>query len=71
VQEKVPVVTDKLLDAGSAYPQDGVIACEIVTGRKNTAGKMIFTVDTLKPWDVATLEGTTQFDVFEEQLTEL
>jgi hypothetical protein len=71
VQDKVPIVTDKLLDANSAYPQDGIIACEIVNERKNTDEKIIVTVDTSRPWGVDTIEGITQFDLFEEQLTEL
>ncbi|OQP59494.1 hypothetical protein A3860_37280 [Niastella vici] len=70
VQEKVLVVTQKNLDANSEYPQDGVIAYEIVSERKNAAGKTIVTLDTSKPWDIDTTEGLTQFDLFEEQLTE-
>ncbi|MEO6723233.1 MAG: hypothetical protein ABIN67_22900 [Ferruginibacter sp.] len=31
VQDKVPIVTEKYLDANSKYPQDGIIACEIVS----------------------------------------
>lgn len=30
VRDRVPAVTEKDLDANSEYPQDGVIACEIV-----------------------------------------
>lgn len=68
---KVPVITPENLDANSIYPQDGIIACEIVNTRKNQDGKIIVTVDASKPWGIDTIEGITQFDIFEEQLIEL
>jgi hypothetical protein len=33
--------------------------------------KTVFTVNTVKPWGVETIDGITEFDLFEEQLTEL
>jgi hypothetical protein len=70
VQDKVPIVTEKYLDANSEYPQDGIIACEIVKEWKDSNGQKIFTVNTSKPWGVDTVDGLTEFDMFEEQLTE-
>lgn len=70
VHDKVPIVTTKYLNANSEYPQNGVIACEVVREWKDDNGKTVFTVDTSKPWVVETIEGIAQFDVFEEQLTE-
>jgi hypothetical protein len=32
--EKVPVVTLENLDVSSTYPQSGIIACQIVEGKK-------------------------------------
>jgi hypothetical protein len=60
VQDKVHIVTKKYLDANSNYPQDGVIACEIVKEWKNSQGQKIFTVNTSKPWGVDTTDGLTQ-----------
>ncbi len=71
VQDKVPIVTEKFLDANSEYPQDGVIACEIVNEWKDTNGRKIFKVNTSTPWGVDTINGLTEFEVFEEQLVEL
>ncbi len=71
VVDKVPIVTDKYLDANSEYPQDGVIACEIVKKWEDANGKTVFTVSIAKPWGVATIEGLTEFKLFEEQLTDL
>lgn len=71
VQDKVPIVTEKFLDANSEYPQDGIIACEIVNEWQDTSGRKILKVNTSKPWDVDTINGLTEFDVLEEQLVEL
>ena len=71
VQDKVPIVTDKDLDASSEYPQKGLIACEIVSEWKDSNGQKIFKVNTSKPWGVDTIAGLTEFDVLEEQLIEL
>jgi hypothetical protein len=71
IQDKVPVVTDKHLDANSEYPQEGIIACEIVNERNDSNGQKIFTINTSKPWGIETIDGLTEFDVLEEQLLEL
>ena len=70
VHEKIPIVTDKDLDENSKYPQEGIIACEVINEWKDITGKLIFTVNTEKPWGVNTIEGLTKFDLLEEQLTE-
>lgn len=71
VQDKVPIVTEKDLAANSEYPQDGVIACEIIKEWKDKDERTIFTVTTEKPWAVDTIDGLTEFDILEEQLIEL
>lgn len=71
VQDKVPIVTKKDLDANSDYPQDGVIACEIIKQWVDKDNRTIFTVTTERPWSVDTIDGLTEFDVIEEQLTEI
>jgi hypothetical protein len=71
VQDKVPIVTEKNLNANSEYPQDGVIACELMKEWKDANGRNIFTVNTAKPWGVDTINGLTEFDLLQEQLTEL
>lgn len=70
VQEKVPIVTDKYLDANSSYPQEGIIACKVIKKWKDKDGRSIFTVDTEKPWGVDTIEGLTQFDLLDQQIVE-
>jgi hypothetical protein len=70
VQDKVPIVTDKYLDANSIYPQEGVIACEVVKKWKDKDGRLISTVDTTRPWGIDTIEGLTQFDFLDLQIVE-
>jgi hypothetical protein len=71
VQDKVPIVTEKHLDADSYYPQDGFIACELLKERKDQDGRKIFTITTERPWAVDTIDGLMEFDVTEDQLIEL
>lgn len=71
VLEKIPVVTDKYLDINSAYPQDGVIACEVIEEGESLNGQKIFKINTANPWGVETIDGFTEFAVFEEQIIEL
>ena len=71
VQDKVPIVTEKYLDANSEYPQDGVIACDVLKVSVDKSDRTIFTVDTSRPWGVETIDGLTKFDLLKDQLTEI
>lgn len=71
VREKVPVVTEKNLDANSEYPQDGFIAFELIRKWTDPDGRTIYKVNTDKPWYVETMEGLTEFDILEEQTVEV
>ena len=71
VQDKVPILTEKYLDANSEYPQDGVIACEIIKQRVDNNNRTVFAVTTEKPWSVDTIDGLTEFDILEELLTDI
>lgn len=68
VEEKVPVVIAKDLDANSHYPQEGGIDCEILKKWEDKDGRIIFTVDTVKPWDIDTIEGVQRFDLLGGQI---
>jgi len=71
VQDKVPILTDKDLDTNSEYPQDGVIAFEFIKTWTDQDGRTIYKINTEKPWGVETIKGLTEFDILEEQITEL
>ena len=64
--EKVPVVTDEALDAESDFPQEGVIACEILRRSGGTVH-----VHTDHPWGVAFDDGETEFVVPEGLMIEI
>jgi hypothetical protein len=71
IQDKVPIFTDKYLSENSDYPQDGIIACELIKKWTDRDGRKIFTIATDKVWAVNTIESVTEFDLLEEQLTNL
>jgi hypothetical protein len=68
VHEKVPVVTIKNLNANSIYPQEGIIACQVIKEWEDKDGRLIITVDTASPWDIDTTEGLKQFDLLALQI---
>jgi hypothetical protein len=66
--EKVPIVTAKQLWTDSEYPQPGWIACTVLQSKPDPSGRLVLTIDTNSPWAVESVEGTTVFEVFAEQL---
>ena len=69
--EKVPVVTEAALDKLSDYPQDGLIACDIVKAWHDERGRSLVTVDTSQAWGIAAVGGESQFDVLASQINGL
>jgi hypothetical protein len=63
--EKVPVVTDKLLEAESIYPQPGVLTCELICYEENFA-----LISTIKPWGIESVNGETTFKVSRDLLVD-
>jgi hypothetical protein len=70
-EEKVPIVSDENLDAGSAYPRPGFIGCQVVGTRVPSDGRKLIIVDTEQPWAIESKTGQTRFEVLDEQLIEL
>jgi hypothetical protein len=68
--DKVPIFTEANLDAGSSYPQPGVLDCEVMREWTDGNGRRICTVNTEKPWGVAALTGETQFEVVAHHVSE-
>ena len=68
--EKTAVVSAKDLDAQTAYPQTGVIACEILSSSRDATGREMVLVDTERPWGVESIDGSTRFEVFAASLVE-
>lgn len=68
--EKTAVVSADLLESRTAYPQPGIIACEILGQSRDSDGREVFLVDTERPWGVAAIDGSTQFQVFSTSIVE-
>jgi hypothetical protein len=67
--EKTAVVTGGSLTAETSYPRPGRIACEILSSRKDAAGRTIVLVDTERPCGVESVDGETKFEVLHATLT--
>jgi hypothetical protein len=65
--EKVPVITQSELDLNSQYPQDGFVACEILT--RLQSGNIV-KVDTSNPWGISAEGGGTIFDMHSSQIVD-
>ncbi len=61
--EKVSVVTAEDLDADSKYPTPGVVSCEVLGRYQNEKGQELAHVSTVKPWDIESTEGLSEFTV--------
>jgi hypothetical protein len=71
IQEKIPVVSDRLLDEKCEYPVAGIVACELLRKWTDNEGRRLLKISTKKPWDIETVEGLNEFDLLEEHLIEL
>jgi hypothetical protein len=69
-EEKVPIVTKHDLDARSAYPCDGMIACTVISTHRDDEDREIVTVDTERPWGIESRSGQVRFEVLREQIVE-
>ena len=66
--DKCVTFTQEPISEGMAFPQPGVLACELVREWIDEQGRSRCLIDTEKPWDVAARDGETRFEVFKEQL---
>jgi len=68
--EKTAIVSAENLDAGTSYPQPGVIACEIIGRSRDVTEREIVLIDTERPWCVESVDGSMRFEVPPESLIE-
>lgn len=71
IEEKIPVVTADHLNENSEYPQDGVVACQMIKEWEDKDGRKLVTIDIDKPWAIETIDGLTQFDILKKNLVEI
>ena len=68
ILEKVPVVSSEDITAHSAFPVRGHVACEVLSQRKDEAGRILLQVDTSRPYGIESASGETKFELVEEQV---
>lgn len=69
--EKTAIVSAANLDANTIYPQPGIIGCEVVRRSRESANREVVRINTERPWLVESVDGSTEFDVLAESLTDL
>jgi len=67
--EKVPVVSKEYLSAGSEFPCEGFIDCEIESEYSDSEGRLLVLIDTERPYSIESTTGETKFVVLASQLT--
>ena len=68
--EKIPLVTLAELDENSDYPQEGIVACQIVKRQMDTPGRGVVIVNTRSPWGIDLGDDEYIVEVTENQLVE-
>jgi len=71
LKDKVPIFTHQDLDANSAYPAPGAVACEILRRFRDDKGRALVHVSTDKPWGIESSAGLSQFVVLEAVVNEI
>ncbi len=67
--EKSPLVTDDdSLGASSVYPTNGLIACRVLAYIEDLSRRRTVRITTEDPWQIASVNGQTIFDVHPEQI---
>jgi hypothetical protein len=68
--DKVPIFTAQDLDSSSAYPQSGSVRCEVLAEWRDPAGRALSQISTIRPDDVESSEGLSEFIVLSQQVSE-
>ncbi len=68
--DKLPVFTAANLSRKSAYPQPGIIACEVEKTWSDEVGRELCLINTDRPWGVESTSSETRFHVLSTQLCE-
>lgn len=66
--DKIPIISEELLDEASEYPRPAHLACEVLTGSTDEFGQDRVRVTTLTPWGVESVAGLSEFVVLASQL---
>jgi hypothetical protein len=59
------------LDANTAYPQSGYVACEVLSRSQDEQGRSVAHITTARPYYIESTDGLSEFDVLSTQLADL
>lgn len=68
IEDKASHFSDSYLDDQSAYPFEGRIPCVIIQKFKGVQDRNCVQIDISSPIQMSSEDGTTTFNVFEEQI---
>ena len=68
--DKVPVIGMTDLWSDSQYPQPGVANCEVLEHLQDAEGRKLSRITIARPWGLESVDGQTEFVVFDSQLTD-
>lgn len=63
--DKVPLFTGEMLDASSAYPQNGYLQCRVLAQLQDTADRSLVRIRTIE-----STEGKSEFVVLSAQISD-
>ena len=69
LRDKVSIFSQDSLDASGDYPQPGVADCEVLARWKNEQGRQVAHITTVRPFDIESVEGLSEFAVLSSQRT--
>jgi len=69
IEKSAIFTTDWGLDAASDYPQHGAIRCEPLARWRDTEGRELVRITTVRPDGVESTEGLSEFVVLSTQLS--
>ena len=69
VVDKVWMFSEQTLDAGSQYPQDGVIRCAVLAEWRDGSGRDLVRISTATPDQIESTEERTEFVVLRAQVS--
>ena len=65
VIDKVPIFTCEPLDAGSTYPQPGIVRCTVLHWWRDPGGREMVSISTARPDGMNSTEGLSDFVVLD------
>jgi hypothetical protein len=69
VIDKVWMFSEQTLDAGSHYPQDGVIRCAVLAEWREAGGRELVQISSATPDQIESTEERSEFVVLREQIS--